>query len=311
MTTQDQDKNQLKINDSHIGLKDVMYQKTKLSGKIIKFMIPKYDEIYAPTMPEHPFYTYHDKKFSKDRLMYSSIPLHIGSYDIVFDPTQIVNVLRCAIKKSGGREIVLPVELDFLKDYIMFCCTYETSFNKRFEDLFIHITVDWNPCIKKGETQRVPGFHVDGFQGSKFPEKHEIEHSYLWSTSFVSENNGLNHGCGTEFCIQPFFISHLDDSKYLVFNEFNKQANESNVLKTLDNNVYIFDPYMVHRSPVVNTNTSRLLVRITMEYQKLLDPNDTVNPGLLFEVPYKYDIRNRLCEYKIPLNKEMYGFVAG
>ncbi len=178
------------------------------------------------------------------------------------------------------------------------------SFNKRFEDLFMHITVDWNPFIKKGGTQRVPGFHVDGFQGSKFPEKHEIEHSYLWSTtgnfqstSFVSkdiENNELNQCCGTEFCVQPFIKSQIDDSKYLIFDEFNKQVNESNILTTLDENVYIFDPYMVHRSPVVNTDTSRLLVRITVEYQKLLDPNDTINPELLFTVPYKYDIRNRM-----------------
>ncbi len=81
-------------------MKDVVYKNTKLSGKSIKFEIPKYDELYVPTMPEHPFYTYHDKKFCKDHLMYSTIPLHIGSFDIPFDPTQIVNVLRCAIKKE-------------------------------------------------------------------------------------------------------------------------------------------------------------------------------------------------------------------
>lgn len=296
----------MRIKDEMIGLKDVVYKKTELSDETIKFSIPRYDEIYVPTVPEHPFYTYHDKKFCKDRLMYSALPLHIGSFDIPFDPTKIVNVLRCPIKKNKSREIILPKELEFLKEYVIYCCVYETTFNKRFEDLFAHITVDWNPCIKKGETQRVPGFHVDGFQGSKFPEKHEIEHSYLWSTSFSVEKE--YDGNGTEFCVQPFFVSHIDDSKYLIFDEFNKQANESNVVKTMDNNVYIFDPYMVHRSPIVNANTSRLLVRITMEYQKLLDPNDTPNPGLLFEVPYKYDIRNRLCEYKVPLNKEMFGF---
>jgi hypothetical protein len=85
-----------------------------------------------------------------------------------------------------------------------------------------HITVDYKE-IKKGETHRVGGWHVDGFQGCKFPEKHEIEHSYLWASS-----------SGTEFCAQPFFISHIDDSKYLIFDEFAKQANECNVIKSLD-----------------------------------------------------------------------------
>jgi hypothetical protein len=298
------------IHDSNIGLKNATYKKTQLCGDAIRFNIPMYEELYAPSMPEHPFYTYHDKKFCKDRLIYSTVPLHIGSYDIPFETIKqdIINVLRCPIKNArtdtstgGNREIVLPIELAFLKDYILYCCIYETSFNKRFDDLWIHITVDYNPMIKKGSTQRIPGFHVDGFQGSKFPEKHEIEHSYLWS---CSETNN----CGTEFCVQPFFISHIDESKYLIFHELEKQARESNIIKTIEKNVYIFDPYMVHRSPVTNYDTSRLIVRITMEYQKLLDPNDTVNPALPHCAPYKYDIRNRLCEYAIPLNKKMYGY---
>jgi len=295
-------------HDEKTGLKNVTYTKPQLSASVTRFTIPKYEEIYTPTMPDHPFYTYHNKKFSKERFMYSTIPIHVGSYDIKFDPKTIVNVLRLPIKLNNSREIVLPSELEFLKDYILFCCTYETSFNDRFDDLFIHITIDYNPNIKKGTSQRVSGFHVDGFQGCKFPEKHEIEHSYLWSSSKSLNNNTELSNCGTEFCVQPFFISLIDDSKYLIFNELIKQAKEVNVIKTLDNNVYIFDPYMIHRSPVVNEDTSRLLVRITMEYQKLLDPNDTINPAIAFKIPYKYDIRNRLCEYTIPLNKEMFGF---
>jgi hypothetical protein len=292
--------------DEHTGLLNVEYKKTKLSGKTIQFTIPKYEEIYLPTMKHHPFYTYHDKSFSAERLMYSTIPLHIGSYDIKYEPKSVVNVLRCPIKNTGNRDIIIPSELEYLKEYITFCCIYETSFNNRFEDLFAHITVDYNDCIKAGTTHRVPGWHVDGYQGNKFPEKTEIEHSYLWSASETKKNKPYN--CGTEFCVQPFFISHIDESKYLIFDEFNKQAKESNIIKTIDSNVYIFDPYMVHRSPIPNVDISRLLVRITMEYTKLLDPNDTQNGGLMFKTPYKYDIRNRLCEFKIPLNLETYGY---
>ena len=222
--------------DINIGLKDVTYTKQKLSGQVIRFEIAKYDEIYEPTLKTHPFYQYHDKPFDKERLQFSTLPLHVGAFDIGAQ-NKVINILRCPIKVAGNREIVLPKEHKWLKEFVTFCCIYETSFNKRFEDLYAHITVE-RKCVNAGETQRVGGFHVDGMQGAKFPQKHEIEHSYLWSSTN-----------GTEFCVQPFFVQHIDDSKYLLFDELCKQAKEENVYKCLDSNVYIFDPYMIHRSP--------------------------------------------------------------
>lgn len=65
---------------------------------------------------------------------------------------------------------------------------------------------------------------------------------------------------------------------------------------------------MVHRSPILPEDNERLLVRITFEYQKLLDPNDTQNPKIKLYVPYKYDIRNHLGIFTVPLNKELFGF---
>lgn len=288
---------ELHERDSNIGLKEVNYVKPKLCGDIEKFIIPKYEEIYSPSMSDHPFYTWHNKSFSKERYIYSSVPVHIGEFKIAYTDVDILNVLRCPIKVTGSREIYLPKELLYLKNFIEMCCIYETSFNDRFDDLFAHITVDYKQ-VKAGETQRVEGWHVDGFQGAKFPIKHEIEHSYLWASVE-----------GTEYCVQPFFISHIDDSKYLIFKEFEKQAREENVIKALDENIYIIDPYMIHRSPRVHENMSRLIIRLTFEYQKLLDPNDTHNTALHFKVPYKYDIRNRLGEYKVELDKRQYGYI--
>ena len=282
--------------DKNIGLKNVDYIKTELGENVTRIEIPNYDEIFNPSQSLHPFYTYHDKEFNKERYQYSTIPVHVGPFNINYNENNIINVLRCPIKNANSRTICLPKELSMFEEFIKFCCIYETSFNKRFEELYGHITVDYKE-VKAGTTQRVPGWHVDGFQGSKFPRKHEIEHSYLWS-SVVS----------TEFCPGPFFVSHIDESKYMIFDEMCKQATNKEIFQALDKNVYIFDPYMVHRSPVCYENQKRLLVRITFEYQKLLDPNDTINPALKFEIPYKYDIRNRLGEYTVPLDKNMYGW---
>lgn len=294
-TNADTNNNQI-IRDTNVGLIGVDYTKPVLSNSCIRIQIPKYEEIFKPSDYTHPFFTYHDKDFSKSRYKYGGLlPLHIGSFDI--DQTKHkLNVLRCSVKDAGSNEIILPSELDFLTDFVKFCCLYESSFNTQFTKLFMHITVD-KKTVEPNTTQRVSGFHVDGYQGHKFPIKHEIEHSYLWCSDY-----------GTEFCPQPFFIEHIDDSKYMLFDEFNKQANELNVYKCLPSNVYIFDPYMVHRSPVVTKRTERLIIRLTCEYQKLLDPNDTINPNLQYDVPYKYDVRNRLGTFKWPLTIEHYGF---
>ena len=282
--------------DEYIGLSNVKYIKPVLEGEIDKFEIPKYEEIFTPAMRHHPFYKHHDEIFEKELFLYSNLPVHIGGFSIKWNKNHITNVLRCPIKNSGNRSIYLPKELGFLKDFVTYCCNYENTFNEQFNDLFAHITVHCDD-VKEGKSQRVPGWHVDGFQGAKFPQKHKIEHSYLWSSS-----------SGTEFCVQPFMISHIDDSKYMIFDEFTKQAKEENLWKMLDSNIYIIDPYMVHRSPILSKNTTRLLVRLTFEYQKLLDPNDTQNPKLTFKIPYKYDIRNRLGTFPVELIPEMYGY---
>jgi hypothetical protein len=288
----------METNDKqYTGLKGVNYKDVKLNpDKIHQFDIPNFEEIFPPTAPCHPFYTYHDKPFNKERYMYGNPPIHIGLFNLRFNKDNIINVLRCPIKVTGNRTILLPDELFFLKDYVEYCCIYETSFNKNFEKLYGHITADYKE-FKVGETHRVPGWHVDGFQGSKFPIKHEIEHSYLITTDL-----------GTEFCPKPFFIDKIDDSKYLIFDELNKQAIEENIIKCMPNNIYLFDPYMVHRSPVAKKDTNRLLVRITFEYNKLLDPNDTQNPKIPCKVPYKYDVRNRLGTWPFPLNLQEYGY---
>lgn len=282
--------------DDNIGLKGVEYIKPVLTKGTFTIEIPEYDEIHRPVQPAHPFYTYHDKPFDKERYRYSCLPVHLGPHSIDFDARKITNVLRVPIKVAGTRKLVVPNELGFLKEYIERCAIYETCFNDRIEDTFMHITVDGRE-VEAGDTQRVGGFHVDGFQGHKFPIKHEIEHSYLWASD-----------CGTEFCPQPFFIEHIDDSKYHVGDEMDKMADEKNVHSLLANNIYIFDPYMIHRSPVLSKTTYRLLVRLTVEYQKLLDPNDTQNPDLPIDIPYKYDIRNSLGTFTEDVNIRAYGF---
>ena len=115
---------------------------------------------------------------------------------------------------------------------------------------------------------------------------------------------------GLEMCIRDrFYLNHLDESKHLIFDELDIQAREENMIKPQNKSVILFDPYMIHRSPKFNTHGRRTVVRLTFEYQKLLDPNNTINPNIKFNTHYKYDIRNMLCTYSGEIPWDMYGLV--
>jgi hypothetical protein len=124
-----------------------------------------------------------------------------------------------------------------------------------------------------------------------------VEHSYILTTDPP-----------TEFCVQPFFLKHLDESKHNFFLEFDKQAKESNIYQCLPNHLYLIDPYMVHRTPRLPGDTSRTFLRITFAFTELQHPKNTINP--LFagqEYEKRIDIRENLCKNEFDVPYHLYG----
>lgn len=268
--------------------KTINFTDTVLSGRESILHIPEYSEVFQPTNPTHPFYQYHDKLYNPQRLLNGYMPILLGVHD--FAPVFPVGmrILRTPIKVAGSHDVHIPDEVSFLTDFIKFCVMYELSFNsKNFVDLYAILTVhSKDVVVAERNTMRTPGFHTDGLQGSKFPIKNKLQHSYLWTN-----NNS------TQFCPQPFFIDHLDDSKHMVFEEFDRQAKLCNIVTPVDKTVVLFDPYMVHRSPPISTDCTRMLMRISFMYEQLKDQRDTVNPNLPVDVPMRYDVRDHLTKY--------------
>jgi hypothetical protein len=103
---------------------------------------------------------------------------------------------------------------------------------------------------------------------------------------------------GTEFCIQPFFLEHIDPSRYNIFHEMERQAKAENVYAGQPWHVYLLDPYVIHRSPFVTTEVKRVFLRLTFAYKELQDVRNTVNP--MFggqEYKHREDIRSLLLTY--------------
>lgn len=146
------------------------------------------------------------------------------------------NVLRMPLKFSNT-SYVIPRQLEALEPVIRRVAEYEkylcSDNSIDHDDTFCHITYD-SSTVNAGEYHRFPGFHGDGIQGTKLTPKVFVEHSYILTSAPL-----------TEFCLQPFFLKHLDEAKHNYFLEFDRQAKETNVYGSLPNHLYLIDPYIV------------------------------------------------------------------
>lgn len=252
--------------------------------------------LWVPTpSPRNPIWRRIHEVFNVEHFLYPAAGVDLGPVDVPLAALQGVRSLRCPIKRAGELELLLPAELAALEPLVRHALETEVHVNPRFADFFAHLSFECTE-LSPGATQRVPGWHVDGFQGVRSPP-HQVEHSYLWASAPA-----------VQFCVQPFFLQHLDRARHNVFDEVTRQARAENALAGLDSHVYLIDPYVVHRSPVVEKAGWRAFARITFESEQLADPVNTVNLSLRTPAPSpRMDARNRFWPYKADVPWEGYG----
>lgn len=232
--------------------------------------------------------------FDIEQYLYPRPPIDMG---LIEDSEYAcdLNVLRMPLK-FPKTEYKIPEELKSLFPFISRVAEYEAFINPKHDDCFCHITYD-KSNVTAGEFHRFPGFHGDGVQGTKLTPKITVEHSYILVTSPP-----------TEFCLQPFFLKHLDEAKHNFFLELDKQARECNVYGSLPGHLYLIDPYMIHRTPKITSTVERVFVRITYAFTELQHPKNTVNPmfsGQQYDK--RIDIRERLVRNEFDVPFQLYG----
>lgn len=279
---------------NHAKVSEIRYQQPKIT----KSIEPQYDPqgLWTPTIDaDNIAYNSLFQPFNLNQYLYCRPPIDMGLVDADMREDCPVNVLRMPLKYPGTSYFV-PEEIKPIEGLIKRVAEYEKFINKEHDNCFCHVTYD-RSVVKADEYHRFPGFHGDGIQGTKLTPKVNVEHSYILTTSPP-----------TEFCLQPFFLKHLDESKHNYFKEFDKQAHEVNVRGTLPNHLYLIDPYMVHRTPKITEDCSRVFIRITYAFTELEHPKNTINPhfeGQVFEK--RIDIRQNLCENEFPVPYHLYG----
>jgi hypothetical protein len=278
--------------EDHATVSDIRYTQPTLSVEGGIFFNPQ--GLWTPVIDEENI-AYHSlfKPFSVNQYFYPRPPIDMGLME--YDSVLPINVLRMPLK-FPNTDYRIPKELALIESLIRRVSEYEAFINPNHKDYFCHITYDFS-IVKKNMFHRFPGFHGDGIQGTKITPKVNAEHSYILTTN-----------PGTEFCLQPFFLKHLDEAKHNYFLEFDKQARENNIYRSLSNHLYLIDPYMVHRTPKIDADISRLFIRITFAATELQHPKNTINPlfsGQQYEK--RIDIRSNLTRNEFPIPYHLYG----
>lgn len=277
----------------HSKTSEIRYTQPVLSGE---GEVVIYDpNIWVPIIDkDHP--SYHDmfNQFSIRKYCFPRFPIDMGKVSLPEE--NVPNVLRLPIKMAG-EEVKIPKEIMAWKPLIDRILQYEVVINRQYEKFFVHVTIDTS-YVNVGEYHRFPGYHGDGLQGAKFPVKLTCEHSYIVVTDPP-----------TEVCLQPFFLDHLDPAKHNLFTEMDKQALPENTYKLLSNHLYLFDPYVVHRTPKINSPINRTFFRLTVTPAELMVPKNTINPMFKPPIyPAKIDVRDILAEDSdILVPYELYG----
>lgn len=275
---------------------NIQYDKAEISdtGEIVEIR-----DVWMPKAQAwSPVYSHLTSPFSFDHYTSPRLPVDLGAFDISM-VEHLPRVLRLTVKPVGDLNAYIPDELQELKPFLTQVLEYERMINDQFENCEVHVTTDYG-LVKAQETQRFPGWHVDGLQGGKFKEKLLAEHSYV-----IATNNP------TEFCLQPFFIKHYDEDITNYFKAFDQQAKDVNIYRGIPNHLYLMDAYMVHRTPTIREETHRGFIRITVANAPLPIEHNTLNPMLKQERPkFKLDIRDWLRAPDFGVNYDYYGLDA-
>jgi len=276
----------------HTKVSSIRYEQPVLSAENPIEFSPK--GLWTPTIDaDNIAYQSMFKPFNLNQYLYPRPPIDMGLTEPIHGG--VPNVLRMPLKFPGTTYIV-PRELEGLEPLIRRTAEYEKFINKDHDECFCHVTFDASN-VDAGTYHRYPGFHGDGIQGTKLTPKVNVEHSYIMTSSPP-----------TEFCLQPFFLKHLDEAKHNFFLEFDRQSKDVNLYGSIPYHLYLIDPYMVHRTPKIKQRATRLFLRITYAFTELQHPKNTINP-LFFGQAYdkRVDIREHLCANEFEVPWQLYG----
>lgn len=199
------------------------------------------------------------------------LPIAKFSLDTFPSPTKLPSAQGMIVKISGSEELIVPGEFISLRSLLEEAVAFQFAANPKSRGMRAYLTVDTRP-VKAGSTQRVPGIHVDGLQGSRFIDKFPPESNYLLATHL-----------GTVCYSQPFDLTGHDIARHDLFSALSLQANPKKSIACEPGTLYLIDPYLAHRANVATFDSERLFVRLVFTYVEFDRIGETGNPHITYK----------------------------
>lgn len=254
-------------------------------------MIPRNTEYMKPAIPKGPAIVFRPQGYAAEASATFSGMFDLSEFLHPGAPQEIErcviprahwNILRMPIKRPCS-DYRIPMALSSLEPIVRLVADAEAKISADHDRAHCHITLE-RQFVLSGETQRMPGFHVDGFQRLKHGHYTEVEHSYIVSDVYP-----------TEFSIRGYDLSWVENWRHM-FRVMDAEVPISSVVVAEPNKIYRMTCYQVHRTPRLPRNTWRSFLRVTYAMRELEDPRNTVNPCFDGQVygSWSGDIRNIL-----------------
>lgn len=203
-------------------------------------------------------------------------PYDVGQCKLT--PPRDQYILRMMLKSPCSGGIVIPEQLLWLKDVIVRSSVLQSQlFVQR---PYIYVTV--RSGIVRSETDDL--WHVDGFSMRK---PHCPEQNYIWTSIHP-----------TQVLKQQIPVDKRFDP--LVHNlhwYFQDRAIQSNAVTLWPEQLYVIDPYVIHRRPTLPQGTQRTFVRISHVPIEIQSDTNTPNPLFVQPAYNLVDFRNRLVRF--------------
>lgn len=193
-------------------------------------------------------------------------------------PKQEQHILRMMIT-SPETGVRIPNELSWIIPMMQKCRLINE--HRKMIQPFVYVTVR-NGYVK---TTRDADWHVDGFS-MRVP--HKLEQDYLW----------CDH-TGTQVLDQQIDIpKDFDPLQHNLHTYLDEQVQEENIVSMKAGNMYLTDPYIVHRrDPSLDSTIWRSFVRLSYLPIEIEDDTCTPNPLMPKKHYGRTDIRTTLTRY--------------